>query len=274
MNCMEVRALVEDALDDSLTGNRKRTLALHLSRCDDCRAFFAAEREEHRRWFQAMNEPEARRHLPEGFVDDFIAKMIADHTQPKRIWAFTKVFRRVAAVLVAMLLFAGISYAAAMGIRGVEAANQDGISANQGDSAANLVADGGEMVGRVVLNAPDSPDAYQLPTTDYQLEPNQGVKTMTRKKAAAAALTAAMAAAPLASANGDEYQFIVSSDPVAAETVGSSSASSATAALTVGTLADGVVCESEFEARSRTKDESPARALRSDKFKSIIISIR
>ena len=260
MNCMEVRALVEDALDDSLTGNRKRTLALHLSRCDDCRAFFAAEREEHRRWFRAMNEPEARRHLPEGFVDDFIAKMIADHTQPKRIWAFTKVFRRIAAVLVAMLLFAGISYAAAMGIRGVE--------------AANLVADGGEMVGRVVLNAPDSPDAYQLPTTNYQLEPNQGVKTMTRKKAAAAALTAAMAAAPLASANGDEYQFIVSGDPVAAETVGSSSASSATAALTVGTLADGVVCESEFEARSHTKDESPARALRSDKFKSIIISIR
>ena len=267
MNCMEVRALVEDALDDSLTGNRKRTLALHLSRCDDCRAFFAAEREEHRRWFRAMNEPEARRHLPEGFVDDFIAKMIADHTQPKRIWAFTKVFRRIAAVLVAMLLFAGISYAAAMGIRGVEAANQ-------GDSAANLVADGGEMVGRVVLNAPDSPDAYQLPTTNYQLEPNQGVKTMTRKKAAAAALTAAMAAAPLAAANGDECPFILSGDPVAAATAGSSSSSSATAALAVGTLSDGFMYGLEFEARSRTTDDSNLSSLRSDPSRGMILTFR
>ena len=97
---------------------------------------------------------------------------------------------------------------------------------------------------------------------------------MTKRKAAATALTAAMAVAPLAAANGDEYQFIISGDPVAAETAGISSGSSETVPLTVGTLSDGFVHESEFEARSRTVDESATSALRFDKFKGIIISFK
>lgn len=90
---------------------------------------------------------------------------------------------------------------------------------------------------------------------------------MTGKKAATAALAATMTAAPLAAASGDGYQFIHSGDPVAAATAGSSSASSATASITSGTLADGFVLASDLEARSRTTDESAATALRSDKFK-------
>ena len=43
MNCVEARALVEDALDGSLAGMCKRSLALHLSRCEACRDFFAAD---------------------------------------------------------------------------------------------------------------------------------------------------------------------------------------------------------------------------------------
>ena len=97
---------------------------------------------------------------------------------------------------------------------------------------------------------------------------------MTIRKPAMAAMSAALAAAPLAAANGDEYQFIISGDPVAAETAGISSSSSETVPLTVGTLSDGFVHESEFEARSRTVDESATSALRFDKFKSIIISFR
>ena len=97
---------------------------------------------------------------------------------------------------------------------------------------------------------------------------------MTRKKAAAAALSAAMAVGPLAAANGDEYQFIISGDPVAAATEGSSSASSGTGPLTGGPLADGTVFASELEARYRTTGESQARRLRSDKFKSIFISFK
>ena len=97
---------------------------------------------------------------------------------------------------------------------------------------------------------------------------------MTGKKAAAAALSAAMAVGPFAAANGDDYQFIISGDPVAAATADSSSASSGTCSLTGGPLADGTVFESELEGRYRTMEDSPARKLRSDKFKSLIISFK
>lgn len=94
---------------------------------------------------------------------------------------------------------------------------------------------------------------------------------MTKKKAAVAALASAIAAAPLTAARGDGYQYIISGDPVAAETADSSSASSATSSLTSGTLADGYVLASELEARSRTTGESALTALRSDKFSATII---
>ena len=94
---------------------------------------------------------------------------------------------------------------------------------------------------------------------------------MTKKKAAVAALASAMAAAPLTAARGDGYQYIISGDPVAAETAGSSSASSAASSLTSGTLADGHVLASELEARYRTTGESAFTALRSDKFNAMII---
>ncbi|MBQ6328693.1 MAG: zf-HC2 domain-containing protein [Kiritimatiellae bacterium] len=142
MNCMEVRALVEDALDESLAGSRRRALDLHLSRCDACRAFFDAERAEHRRWFLAMNEPMARRWLPQGFAEGFLAEVAERHAKPQRRWAFLAAFRRVAAVLVAMAIFAGLVYAAAVVANGklkiengelesgasLETMNQDGVS--------------------------------------------------------------------------------------------------------------------------------------------------
>ena len=95
---------------------------------------------------------------------------------------------------------------------------------------------------------------------------------MTRKKVAAAALTAAMAAAPLAAANGDGYQFVISGELVAV-TEGYSSFSSETTSLTSGILAKGVVHESNLEARYRTMNESATCSLRSDKA-GIIISFR
>ena len=116
MNCMETRALVEDALDETLSGNQKRALDLHLSRCDGCRAYFAAERNEHRRWFKAMNEPYARRCLPDGFAEEFIARIIAGNAGPQKRWTFVRAFRRIAAVLVAILMFAGLSYAAVVAV--------------------------------------------------------------------------------------------------------------------------------------------------------------
>ena len=77
--------------------------------------------------------------------------------------------------------------------------------------------------------------------------------------AAMAALTGAFAIAPLLAANGDEYQFIISGDPIAAATVDSSS--------------DGAVFEESLEARYRTCDESVAHSLRSDDSKGAIIIV-
>ena len=96
---------------------------------------------------------------------------------------------------------------------------------------------------------------------------------MKGKKAAAAALSAAMAVGPLAAARGDGYQFIVSGEIVSA-TTGCSSDSSETTSLTGGPLADGCVCAFALEARYRTMGESPTRKLRSDKFKSLIMSFK
>ena len=129
------------------------------------------------------------------------------------------------------------------------------------------------LVGRVALNAPDSPDADQLSTTNDQPETNQGATIMTRKKAAAAALTAAMAAAPLAAANGDEYQFIVSGDPVAAATVGSSSARSDEITLETGALRVAGSAD-DLEARSRANGVSVAIALNATKFRTFIMTVR
>ena len=97
---------------------------------------------------------------------------------------------------------------------------------------------------------------------------------MSKIKAAATALAAVFTAAPLAAENDGDYQFIISGDPVAAATEGSSSASSAAGSRTGGPLADGTVFASELEGRYRTRDDSPAHKLRSDKFRSIIMSFR
>ena len=96
---------------------------------------------------------------------------------------------------------------------------------------------------------------------------------MKGKKAAAAALSAAMVVGPLAAARGDGYQFIVSGEVVAA-TTGCSSDSSEATSLTSGTLANGCVCASALEGRYRTMDESNTGRLRSDKRKTMIISFK
>ena len=96
---------------------------------------------------------------------------------------------------------------------------------------------------------------------------------MTRKKAAVAALTAAMAAAPLAATNGDESPFILSGDPVAAATVGSSSAKSDAIALATGALRVAGAAD-DLEARSRANGVSVAIALNATKFRTFIMTFR
>ena len=147
---------------------------------------------------------------------------------------------------------------------------------------------GGEAVEREAAKATGVAEATTVEVVDgaaidpsvsfvqsTQFENNQkGEAQMSKAKAAAAALSAAFVAAPFAAANGDEYQFIISGDPVAAATAGSSYDYSDTASLTVGRLTNGIVCDSEFEARSRTTDESDTGPLRSDEFKGMVILIK
>ena len=96
---------------------------------------------------------------------------------------------------------------------------------------------------------------------------------MSKVKAAAAALTAVITTTPLASANGDEYQFIVSGDPIAAATVGSSSAISDEITLETGALRV-VGSADDLEARSRTTGASVAIALNATKFHTFIMTVR
>lgn len=204
MNCMEARALVEDALDESLAGSRKRALDLHLSRCDACRAVFDAERAEHRRWFLAMNESGARRRLPQGFAEDFLADVAERHAKPQRRWAFLAAFRRVAAVLLAMAAFAGLVYAAASGLRGTVAANQDVETANQGD--------GSRLSSDVSGSSEASVDQFVKDDSSTQPTQPKGEQTMKPKKAmtavlAAAAATLATVAPSQANAVGETTDF-------------------------------------------------------------------
>ena len=264
MNCMEAQALVEDALDNSLAGSRKRALDLHLSRCDACRAFFDAEREEHRHWFQAMNDPAALRRLPDGFTDQFVTEIAKWRTAPQRKWMFVRAFRRIAAALVAMLLFAGLSYAAVSGLRQMALANQDEVEptsvestdpddpkstersiCNVPQSAGSIIPDVSQSVGKANLSAPNQ----------YSQSTPQGERKMTGRKTAATALTAALAAAPLSAADSS---YFAASDAITLET--------------------GAMCiagtAGELEARSRSHGFSSAIALNAIKFRTFIMTFR
>ena len=56
MNCQEIQALVEEAIDNRLPEPCKRKVAQHLARCASCKALFAAEKSEHAAFFRALND--------------------------------------------------------------------------------------------------------------------------------------------------------------------------------------------------------------------------
>ena len=56
MNCQEIKALVEEVVENRLSASCRRKVNLHLSRCAECRAFLAAEQTEHAAWFRALND--------------------------------------------------------------------------------------------------------------------------------------------------------------------------------------------------------------------------
>jgi len=93
---------------------------------------------------------------------------------------------------------------------------------------------------------------------------------MSKVKAATAALTAAFAAAPLAAANGDEYQFI-NPDTYPAVNVSYSARSSAVT-VDAGALRIAGVPD-DLEARSRTRGASAAILLDATKFHGSVLFV-
>lgn len=199
MNCVETRSLVEDALDKSLAGGRRRAFELHLSRCDACRVFYAAAQEEHGRWFRAMNEPSARRRLPDGFIDHFLSELKHGGSVPQKRWFLAGMLRRIAAALAAMLLFAGLSYAAVVVVEEIhgETGAQEPVEAWSPESSG--VSDAGGGSGSDQSSDGESSDVGEsLPSAvSVCVDQSTGGADMTITLAAAAALSVATVASPI-----------------------------------------------------------------------------
>ena len=220
---------------------------------------------EDRRLAAALNDSAFLKPIPSSLAAKVGAMANARHRRPPR-WL------KVAAALVAVASF--VSFAAVVGGRialdapadsedGDERPVQEGSQATESTEATVSAITDDALVVPSVTTAASVPSASSTTLT-------KGETLMSKAKAAAAALSAAFVAAPLAAANGDEYQFIISGEIVAV-TEGCSSDSSSTTLLTSGTLADGVVYDSELEARYRTSDESNTSSLSSDKIGMVIL---
>ena len=70
-----------------------------------------------------------------------------------------------------------------------------------------------------------------------------------------------------------DYQYIISGDPVAAATVDSCAAASSATSLVTSTHSARTAA-APLEARYRTWDESDGIALRSDKYRGLLIIVR
>lgn len=167
---------MEYVLDRNLSGSVKRRLDLHLSRCKDCRTFFAAEQAEHQRWFKALNSPEAPRHsLPSDFADRLAAAVVANSATRRSLF---KRLPRWALIAASLALMAGFVFAAAT----VAEFDLPGFNRQSTE-------------GDVKFEIEEIRDAS--PITE------EGGQSMTMRRPAMTALSAALAAAPLTAAVAD-----------------------------------------------------------------------
>ena len=275
MNCQECRASFERSLDGALKFGEQRKVSLHLSRCTGCRSYFDKRRHSHADAYSAINVALSDEHLPDGFSERFCAFLMQENAIPQKRWAFVGMVRRIAAVLAAMLLFAGLSYAAAVAvdILGGDEANQK-IAEDEASKVADSQTSVSEPVAIPAMDEIVSDESLSGGAAIALSEPyNQptGGNAMTKRKAAAAALSVAMAAAPLAAADGEAYQYIIST-PYPEANVYHSSASVPTM-LDSGALRVAGVAK-ELEARSRSGASSVAIALNALEFKTFIITVR
>ena len=275
MNCQEYRNLIEDTLDVSLHGEPERRVRLHIEHCAACRSYFQSRRNEHIVFFSKINASCADLRLPDGFADRLAASVHARQTA-RRGWRRLSL-SKWALIAASLVVMAGFVLASVKLIKenveltgGGEADGQEEAMATEGAERSSFeVVEGGVSVPPVssVSSGLSSPATI----TDSQLENQKGETLMGKAKAAAAALSAAFVAAPLAAANGDEYQFIVSGYPAEnpSHSMMSDGIALETGALRVMGSAD------MLEARSRKSGCSVAIALNAQKWTpGFIISIK
>ena len=75
VNCREFKLLIDDILDDAVSGAQKRSVGLHLSRCPACRSYVEKIRREHASWFRALNAGASCGSLAK---DEMVSRLVAE----------------------------------------------------------------------------------------------------------------------------------------------------------------------------------------------------
>ena len=195
---------------------------------------------------------------PAGFSPGLADRLVARTRRRSRFWRMFLVLAVSSVVAAAVVTTTVLT--ASTGVPPVETASTGTTGVSPVETAST---------GTTGVSPVETPSGESLP---LNITPNKeaGENSMTGKKAATAALAAAMAAAPLTAARGTDYQYIVSGYPAANE---SYPAASAGTSLVTATRS-GVSAESSLEARYRTWDESNGIALRSDMYRAMMIIFR
>ena len=259
MNCQEYKGMIEDALDISLNGELEANIRRHLDHCAECREYLAIRQREHAAFFAGVNAAYSHLRSPPADFADRVVREVAARRAARRGWR-RFALPRWALIAASIAVMAGFVFAASVAVEAVFGGGDASEGTEGTEGTERTVGSDAQMASPEVASVPStSSDPSTIPstqTTDNQHETSQkGETLMSKVKAATAALAAAFTAAPLASASGDEYQFI---DPTTAVDSG---------ALRVASVSDNL------EARSRTKGASSAIMLDATKWHGMIISV-
>ncbi len=271
--------MVEDVLDRRLSGSARRRLDLHLSRCRECRDFFAAEQAEHARWFRAVNSTDSASHvLPAGFEDRLVAAVIEKGTVKVGFWRRFRIPRWVgmAAGFAIMLMTAAMVVSVGFEEGSDDAAGASVETSVEAESTAlSLATHEALNVSGSIQSSQESINVEAQSTNmiavassnEKGTKGNAGMGILKKMKRAGAAL---LGVAVLAASADETYQFIISGYP--AENASSSFATTAVA-LETGTYRY-CLDETDLEARYRSRFATAGVALNTREFKALTITIR
>ena len=214
---------------------------------------------------EALNETVPPAALSAGFADRLVMRRRRD-----------KAFWRLILSLVGVSALCAAAFTVSSFLPSKEESGIENGDSGIENGELRIENDGGDLVGRGVLDAPESPGRAASPLAAAESPPSsttletQGENQMNMNKVKKALLGAAAISAAQLGAGGGEYQFIISGYPAADNC--HSDVSPGTS-LEFGVLSD-VSASDALDARSRTDDLSNHSPLRSDKFRGMNITIR